>query len=79
MLVVSVAGTVSADVSDLDDNTYGAYAFSSIDINLSSGALRSTGWLQAYADIFNFDLLSDFQSGVISRRSQGARWRPGAL
>lgn len=66
MLVVSVAGTVSADVSDLDDHTYDAYALGSININLSSGALLSTGSLQAYAELFNFDLLSDFRSGVIS-------------
>ena len=66
ILLVSVVGTVSAEVSDVDENTYDAYSNSYIEVSLVSGALRSTGSLDTYVDIFSFDLLSDLQSGVIS-------------
>jgi hypothetical protein len=61
-----VAGTVSSDLSQADFFTDYASSYSRINLRLSSGALFSTGSLESWSDLWDFDYLTDVQSGLIT-------------
>ncbi len=66
ILLVSVAGTVSSDLSQADFYTDYASSYSRINLRLSSGSLFSSGSLESWSDLWDFSYLTDVQSGLVT-------------